>query len=441
MDTATPNGTSLGLPVFKTHPRREAVLGEVHARPFRPLAAPRILLLYAFTTSQEEAAADLEWFTEFCASQGAAGPQPTARYHTLAFAGGTLSWERHAEFITYVWDGPSESEEPFGPLPANHPFGTAFRAPGEMLVGCRLELLSSNIKDNWRRHYDPASLTVFKIQQGAATAATDFRPDGDGMTRYLLLNESMSPIECGAIVARLLEIETYRNLSLLGFFEATRLQPVITGFERDLADLTVQIQDNAGLDANRELLENLSRLAASSEASAAASSFRFGASRAYYEIVNARLRALDEEPMPGDLSMSGFLGRRLAPAMRTCQSVEDRQAMLSRKLARATTLLRTRVDVDLEQQNRGLLQSMNRRARLQLRLQQTVEGLSVAAVSYYVVGLFSYLAKAAQETGLPVPSPGITTGLAVPIVVAGIWFTVRKIRKRHGEKDQDDLEM
>ncbi|GGB52863.1 hypothetical protein GCM10011316_26140 [Roseibium aquae] len=435
MEQVVQQDTTLGLPSFKTHPMREAVLGEVHARPFRPLTAPRILLLYAFTTNSEEAAEDFDWFTEFCASQGAPGPRPSARYHTLAFAGGTLSWERHAEFITYLWDGRSESEEPFGPLPTNHPFGKAFRAPGKMLVGSRLELLSSNIKDDWRRHYDPASLTVFKIQQGAALAATDFRPDGDGMTRYLVLNDSMSPIQCGAAVQRLLEIETYRSLALLGFFEATRLQPEMGAYERELAELTVRMQNNEGLDANRELLDQLSRLAASSEASAAASSFRFGASRAYYEIVNARLRSLDEGSLSGDLSMSAFLGRRLAPAMRTCQAIEDRQAMLSRKLARATTLLRTRVDVDLEQQNRSLLQSMNRRARLQLRLQQTVEGLSVAAVSYYVVGLFSYLAKAAQETGLPVPNPGITTGLAVPVVVAGIWLTVRKIRKRHKESD------
>jgi uncharacterized membrane-anchored protein len=131
--------------------------------------------------------------------------------------------------------------------------------------------------------------------------------------------------------------------------------------------------------------------------------------------------------------MASFLARRLAPAMRTCQAIEDRQAMLSRKLARATTLLRTRVDVELEQQNRSLLQSMNRRARLQLRLQQTVEGLSVAAVSYYVVGLISYLAKAAKDAGLPVPSANIATGLAVPLVVLLIWWVVRRIRKHHGE--------
>ncbi|MDN3718292.1 DUF3422 family protein [Roseibium salinum] len=220
---------------------------------------------------------------------------------------------------------------------------------------------------------------------------------------------------------------------MLGLFEATGLQPDIRRFEIELADLTGQMKDASALGTNQELLDKLTTLAAALEAGATASTFRFGASRAYDEIVKARLSALREEAAPGDLSMAAFLTRRLAPAMRTCQAIEDRQAMLSRKLARATTLLRTSVDVELEEQNRILLQSMNRRARLQLRLQQTVEGLSVAAVSYYVVGLISYLAKAAKESGLPVPNANVTTGLAVPLVVLLVWWLVRRIRKHHGE--------
>jgi uncharacterized membrane-anchored protein len=136
--------------------------------------------------------------------------------------------------------------------------------------------------------------------------------------------------------------------------------------------------------------------------------------------------------------MASFLSRRLSPAMRTCQTIEERQAMLSRKLARATTLLRTRVDVDLEQQNRSLLQSMNRRARLQLRLQQTVEGLSVAAISYYVVGLLAYLAKGGKEAGLPLPPATVTSAAAVPLVVLVIWWIVHRIRAHHAKEELDD---
>lgn len=423
---------------FKTHPQRDAALGEVHARPFRPIDAPRVVLHYAFTTTAGQAEADHAWLCDFCASQGAPGPGPSARHHVLDFAGGNLNWERHAEFTTYTWNAPAVSSAPFGSLPGNHPFGAAFRAPGPLLVSTRLELFDLQAGGDWRDHYDPASLTVFKVENGAALAATDFRVDGDGMTRFLVLSDTMSPVQCGAVIQRLLEVETYRTLALLGLFEANRLQPGIAVIEADLVDVTERIRTSSGLDVNRTLLEQLSGLAATLEADAVASVYRFGASRAYHEIVQARLRALGEEPEPGDLSLSAFLGRRLAPAMRTCQSIEERQAMMSSKLARATTLLRTRVDVDLQQQNRNLLESMNRRARLQLRLQQTVEGLSVAAISYYVVGLFSYLAKAVKEVGWPVPSPGITTGIAVPVVIAAIWLAVRRIRKHHAESDADE---
>ena len=408
-------------------------MGEVHSRPFRPLSSPRTVLHYAFLTNTAEAAEDQAWFSEFCLSRGTQGPAAGNRHHTLSFGGGTLSWEQHAEFTTYTWDGAANEKTVFGKVPATHPFGAAFRAPGDLLVAVRLELRAAEENDDWRSQFDAGSLTVSTLEDGAATVATDFRQDGDGLTRFLVFNGTLSDMQAGAAVQRLLEVETYRTLAMLGLFEASKLQPEIRRFEIELAELTGQMKDASALGANQDLLDKLSALAASLEAGATASTFRFGASRAYYQIVKARFETLREEAAPGELSLASFLARRLSPAMRTCQAIEDRQAMLSRKLARATTLLRTRVDVELEQQNRILLQSMNRRARLQLRLQQTVEGLSVAAVSYYVVGLISYLAKAAKEAGLPVPNASVTTGLAVPIVLLLIWWTVRRIRQHHGE--------
>ncbi len=431
LEQGSENGSS--FPSFRASPLRDRVLGEVHARPFRPIGAPRTVLHYAFLTNAEEAARDHAWLSEFCISRGGHGPAAGARHHTVPFGGGTLSWEQHAEFTTYTWDGAAHEQTIFGQVPVKHPFGAAFRAPGDLLVAVRLELRGGNDAIEWRRQFDESSLTVSNLEECGAMVATDFRQDGDGMTRFLVCNRSLSDVQSGAVVQRLLEVETYRTLAMLGLFEATRLQPEIRRFEIELAELTEEMKNSAALGANQELLDKLSALAAALEAGATASTFRFGASRAYDQIVHARFEALREEPAPGDLSLSSFLARRLAPAMRTCLAIEERQAMLSRKLARATTLLRTRVDVELEEQNRGLLESMNRRAQLQLRLQQTVEGLSVAAVSYYVVGLFSYLAKAAKGTGLHLPDPGLMTGLSVPVVVLVIWWTVKRIRQQHGE--------
>ena len=98
--------------------------------------------------------------------------------------------------------------------------------------------------------------------------------------------------------------------------------------------------------------------------------------------------------------------------------------------ARTQKIGGARVDVELERQNRDLLKSMNERTRLQLRLQTTVEGLSVAAVSYYVVGLFGYLVKGLHDEGVPVDI-SLATALFVPVAVLAIWFVVRRIRRRN----------
>jgi uncharacterized membrane-anchored protein len=154
-------------------------------------------------------------------------------------------------------------------------------------------------------------------------------------------------------------------------------------------------------------------------------------SGAYNEIVQLRLQTIGERKVDGFPTWSSFLARRMAPAMRTCITTQERQANLSQKLARTANLLRTRVEVEVEQQNRDLLKSMNERTRLQLRLQATIEGLSVAAISYYVVGLCGYLIKAAHDAGILRVDPSYATAAVVPLAVLAIWLVVRRIRRRH----------
>jgi len=212
--------------------------------------------------------------------------------------------------------------------------------------------------------------------------------------------------------------------------EAQKLAPSIGRIERRLAEVTEEMRRADQLIDNHRLLDELTALAAELEAGAAASLFRFGASRAYNEIVHLRLQTIGERKVDGLPTWTSFLARRMAPAMRTCITTEERQATLSRKLARAANLLRTRVDVEMERQNRDLLKSMNERTRLQLRLQTTVEGLSVAAISYYVVNLFGYLMKGLHDEGVPINTT-LATALFVPVAVLAIWWTVRRIRRKH----------
>ena len=420
---------------FEPHPLRSTVLGEVHARPFRLVQAPRVFLHYAFEVVRGASKPDRGNFDDLCRAQGAPGPGPNARHHVVPFGSGLLKWERHSEFTTYGWDGPMPpGRPPFADLPTSHPFGAQFVQPGPLLVAVRAELLTfEGPVEAAAAGFDPTSLCVSEVYGGRGVALTDFRQDGDGRSRILVIDRGLTPQQAGALVQRLLEIETYRTFSLLGLPEAERIGPDVRRIERELVEITTHMRVSEGLDDNRRLLADLSRLAADLAAITAETSYRFGASNAYDEIVRSRLAAIGETGLPGYATWSSFLDRRMGPAIRTIQATVGRQSALSERLARAAELLRTRVDIEVEQQNRDLLESMNRRARQQLLLQQTVEGLSVAAISYYVIGLVGYLFKAVKEILHLGIDPAVATGLAVPVVIAVIWLVVRRIRSAHGE--------
>jgi uncharacterized membrane-anchored protein len=209
------------------------------------------------------------------------------------------------------------------------------------------------------------TLCASLVGDGAAMAWTDFRIHQDGFGRILARDVGLSERRAGRLVQRLLEIETYRTFALLALPVARDIAPRITRIEQGLAEITEAIGESAGLD-ERRLLERLTGLSAEIERLSAASNYRFSAARAYYALVKARLAELRERRIEGFQTIAEFMERRLAPAMRTCESVAAREEELSRRLTRAANLLRTRVDVALEAQNRDLLASMDRRARLQL---------------------------------------------------------------------------
>jgi uncharacterized membrane-anchored protein len=279
--------------------------------------------------------------------------------------------------------------------------------------------------------FEPASLCVADVEDGRGVLATDFRQDGDGRTRILIIDAGLTAAEAGGLAQRALEIELYRTLAMLGLPATQRAAPTVTRIEDELARLTGAIRESRGLAANRKLLDDLCTLTADLEACAAQSAYRFGASAAYHQIVQDRLQSLVERPARGFSGWAEFLGRRLEPAMRTVRAISDRQANLSTKLSRAAQLLRTRVDIELEQQSRDLLDSMDTSARAQLTLQETVEGLSVAAVSYYVVGLLGYVFKGLKEAHVIGVDAGILTGVSVPFVVGAMFLVVRRIRLAH----------
>lgn len=430
---------------LSAHPLRAAVLRELHARPFVPVSAPRRMLHAAFLLDAAGAQADRAALAALCNARGLPAPAPGAKYHHVSFGGAELRWESHAEFCTYTWDLPSldlaEGGLPFQP-PATtlaSPFGEVPQ-PGPLLVAIDLHLLRDTAEDFFlEKVFDRSSLARADVNDGFAEIATDFMADPSGFVRILVRDRGLGADACGALVQRVLEIETYRTLALLGLPEAQRLAPEVARIEQRLAGSATEMMSAKGLSDNNRLLDELVALAAELEAGATASLFRFGASRAYMEIVRLRLATIREMSVPGFPTWQQFLDRRMAPAMRTCFTLEERQEKIAQKLANAADLLRTRVDVELEQQNRDLLTSMNDRTRLQLRLQRTVEGLSVAAISYYVVSLVHHLADGIHESGVDVKTLGIhldvglVTAAAVPLALLGVWSVVRRIRNAHGD--------
>jgi uncharacterized membrane-anchored protein len=412
---------------FPADHHRQVAVDEVHARPFPIVQTPRTLLQLGFMNGGDFAR-DRETLTEVSKRMGAAMPNQDTPLHGLTFEQGDLHCEKHAEFSTYLWCAPldTESGNPVG----DNPFREGFSPPGPVISGIRVDVIEWT--EESKAHldkFDPISRCHSIVEDGLADIITDFRQDSDGVTHILVLDRGLSDVRMGALVQRLIEIETYRTLALLSVPLTRTLGPHLRDIEKRLAIITEEMRHPKQRESE-ELLADLTALSAELEADTASSLFRFGASRAYYEIVQERLNALSETVVPGCYRWRNFLFRRIVPAMRTCRSIEERQANLSNKLARATMLLRSWIDARLERQNSDLLASMNDRARLQLHLQQTVEGLSVAAISYYVIGLLSYLVK-----GVPgfhdLAAPELIIAILVPLVTVGIWWTVRRIRQAH----------
>jgi len=242
---------------------------------------------------------------------------------------------------------------------------------------------------------------------------------------------TMTRGQTGRNLQRLFEVETYRMMALLAFPIARDMAPRLSRLEAETARVTSRMAEPDADGEDRDLLGELTQIAAEVEGLMAAHGYRFGAARAYHAIVQRSLRELREEPLPGTQTFTKFLDRRFSPAMRTCDAMAKRADALGRRVSRTANLLRTRVDVTLEENNRDLLRSMNRRAKLQLRLQETVEGLSVVAISYYGWGLLSYMLKGVKAAGVPFDTE-LASLVAVPMVVAVVFFALRRLRKLAG---------
>jgi uncharacterized membrane-anchored protein len=259
-----------------------------------------------------------------------------------------------------------------------------------------------------------------------AIVASDFKMDENGYIRFGVLPiGQLGRHRLGRIVQRLLEIETYRAMSMLTLPIAKKVFTRLTELEKDLATTVQEISGRAG--TYKENLDTLMTIASEIEYLNAENAFRFGAGDAYSALVDQRIFVLREERFLGRQTFSEFMMRRFSPTVRTCQAAQKRLQDISDRAARASDLLSTRVNVRTAAQNRTLLEQMDKRSELQLRLQETVEGLSVVAISYYCVNLFSYLLfPLAVFQGWE--KYNLTAFLVIPVALS-VFYMVRRVRR------------
>lgn len=418
------------------HPLRYGLANELHARPFPALDVPCTAVYIAIKRPKGAAArdrgADMAHLIALLDRFGAPHPQPEATHYSGQIGRHTIKWEQHTEFVTYTAFSSGLSERPFDPADFDvFPEAWLETAPGVRVTSALLRIAPWASKEDaaaklgeW---FVPESLAASRVLGDAAVAAGDFRIDPAGHLRFaIFVAPDTGRRRVGRIVQQMCEIETYKAMSMLGFARVKEMGAAMAVMDGKLAHLMGAMRQAEA--PAEETLAELLEVSAQLEDMAAQVAFRFGATGAYEAIVQQRIEVLREERFDGRQTFADFMLRRYDPAMRTVKSAQSRLAAMADRAMRAGDLLRTRVDVERSAQNQKLLESMDRRADLQLNLQKTVEGLSVVAVSYYAVSLAGYLFN-------PLAAPlGLSKGemlaaITVP-VVAAVWWMLRRVQKR-----------
>lgn len=432
--TRSENGGAPTVPRgLADHPWRSTLSDELHARPYEALEAPMRASHLAMVSSEAAASSDRDHVAALCRRYGTAEPAPEARHLSAELGPFRLKWERHTEFSTYTFFRRTDFDDPF-PAPAIElvPGDWLAQLPGERLVAVHVALeprdAPARALSELYRLFGTDNIAGSRMSGGAAEAFTDFRLHGDGFGRILIRDISLGPRQAGRLVQRLLEIETYRMMALLAFPHAREVGPKVAAVDMALAEIATAMGKLEGFEDERALLDRLTELSIEVEEMSASTSYRFGAARAYATLVERRIAELRESRIEGLQTIGEFMDRRFAPALSTCEATAARLESVAERVSRAANLLLTRVDLDLEGQNQRLLRSMDKRAKLQFRLQQAVEGLSVTAISYYLMGLVGYLARAAEHFGAPI-DPEIVQGVSIVPVVILVALGIRHVRK------------
>ncbi len=347
----------------------------------------------------------------------------------------SFKWERHTEFQSFTFYVPNRSQNFEINALRTLPQSWLNEIEKALIVSLHIKIdpVNKRILDNpvCPMGFDISPVAGGSVCDHHAAIWSDFRLYQDGFSRIIIQDSGLGPFRLGRLAQRLIDLETYRILALFGFRTTHHTNEKIAEFEAELLEIinaqaieTDNIQDQDALNALLKLASKIENLVTKD-------CNRYDATKAYAQIVYKRLDELNEQRIQGAQRLSNFLRRRFIPAMNTCVATSVRLEKLERRITRTASLMRTKIDVEVQQQNCLLLDSMNKRSITQIKLQQTVETLSIFAISYYAIGVFSVFANLVHELGVNV-KPEILTGLTAPIIITSIFFAARSIRKKLG---------
>lgn len=423
------------FPIPKNHPQRFVLHNEVHARASFVLNLPVRASHLALILTAEEKMQERQHLLALCERFGISPPEKEADHFTANFHSFQIRWEQHGEFSTYSFYAHDTPKDLFTDSALKKvPVDWLSQLTGQLIVAAHATIVAPD-DINYDEKADLAFLDPYfagnsvigsKVTGGAASVFTDFRIHVDGFSRFLIINQGLKTEQAGRLLQRLFEIEVYRVMALLAFPIARKLSPSLNKCDRQLYTITnaMTLPDNN----DAKLLDELTTLAAEIENHISSNHFRFAAASAYYQLVQQRVNDLREVRIQGIQTLGEFIKRRLEPAINTCESISRRFTLLSERVSNASQLLRTRVDIIIERQNQGLLTSMALRAKMQFRMQQMVEGISMVAITYYAANLIGKIAEALHIWGVKI-NPELIEGVSIPFILIIIAVSFKRIHK------------
>lgn len=422
-------------------PHRTLLHNEVHARPSQRIRLPALVVCVAVINGDVTLEQECRHLRRLPGQEALIAEYLQSNFLRLRLQGYTLRWERHTEFTRYTLVQPLPESAQLGAAEPELlsslvlPEGWLAGIPGQTFAAIKLAMVNGDLNRpeetlslarNWFGKRPVVASLVGSNRH--SLAVTDFILRDSGFERMLVVAPTeTSESRAGRIAQRLLEIETYRLMALRGLPVAKQLDPELADAEQQLANITAQLENKAA--SEQELLDSLISLAVSVERATVEHMYRFTATHAYDKLVSQRIAELKERAIPGTQAIGEFMWRRLSPAITRVKTTAQRLVSLSERISQTSALLRTRVDILTETQNQQLLEKLTRGQELQLQLQRTVEGLSIAAISYYVVSLLLYVTKAGKAAGLPI-HPELAVGVMIPIVLWAVWYITQRIHDK-----------